>query len=126
MNFRVVEMNQQHGDDAGAVDLVQRNRMGQFTPALRSVAPSSPVHVVDNDAIPPAPVLPYNPQMLAILQAAGTPPRSPLPVSPAKQNKNRRRRCDVCKGLYVFGSYSDHIKKKKHRDACKVDSDSDV
>jgi hypothetical protein len=74
MNFSAVEMNQQRGDDAGAADLVQRNRMGQFTPAPRSAVPSSPVH----DAIPPPPhVLPYNPEMLAIL-LAGTPPRSPL------------------------------------------------
>jgi hypothetical protein len=123
MNFRAVEMNQQHGDDAGAVDLVQRNCMGRFTRAPRSAAPlsadpSSPVH----DATHPPHVLPFNPEMLAILQA-GTPPRSPPHVFPAKERKSRRRRCDICQGLYALGLYTEHIKKKKHVNALKKADD---
>jgi hypothetical protein len=109
----------------------QKRRRKHTAPAAAAVAPGF--------TTPPRPApRGVNPQMLAYLQsqAADIPrrsprivvssePRSPLPVSPAKQNKSRRLRCAVCGGLYVFGLYSEHIKKKKHTDALKVD-DSDV
>jgi pyruvate/2-oxoglutarate dehydrogenase complex dihydrolipoamide acyltransferase (E2) component len=113
----------------------RKRRRNNAAPAAGAVAPGF--------TTPPRPApRGVNAQMLAYLQSqpadnprrsprtapaavVSSEPQSPLPVSPAKQNKSRRRRCDVCGGLYKFGLLSDHIKKKKHRDACNV-VDSDV
>jgi hypothetical protein len=133
MNFRAVDMIQQ--EDADAVDLAGQRRdasSGRFVPVAPAPAPAAAAPAAAAPAAqvfttPPRPApRGVNAQMLAYLQQSVDNLRRSPRISPTAAAPSRRKRCDICKGLYAKGTYIEHIEKKQHREAMKKSNSLDL
>jgi hypothetical protein len=108
---------------AGAVVVAGK---GRFVPGAAAAAPAAGAvaPAAQGFITPPRPApRGVNAQMLAYLQSLPADNPRPSPA-PAAVVSSRRKRCDICKGFYASGTYTQHIEKKQHREAMEKASAS--